>query len=86
MNKPLPTMPGKTWQPMEVANLRARYPKTCWEPLNRRHEVCALPKGHRGRHGAHLDGDECGHGAPDWLWTIALILFILVMLRWLGAI
>lgn len=29
---------------------------------------------------------ELGHASPDWLWTVALILFIIVMLRWLGAI
>lgn len=29
---------------------------------------------------------ESGHTAPDFLWTIALILFIIVMLRMLGAL
>lgn len=29
---------------------------------------------------------ESGHTAPDFLWTIALILFIVVMLRMLGAL
>jgi len=30
--------------------------------------------------------DEWGHSAPDFLWTIALILFIFVMLRMLGVL
>lgn len=39
---------------------------------------------------AHADDCRCrgcaGHAAPDYLWTIVLILFIVVLLRYLGAI
>ena len=39
---------------------------------------------------AHADDCRCrgcaGHASPDWLWTVVVILFILVLLRYLGAI
>lgn len=40
--------------------------------------------------GDHSDGNACdpqaGHATPDWLWTVALILFMFVLLAYLGAL
>ena len=65
--------------------------KICGLPMsiatcNTRKEAATVPTRYKTPRGRRRSVQENGHAVPDFLWTIVLILFILVLLRYLGAL